>query len=465
MSGLMKSVSGIRGIFGSAINPENTMRFATYFGLMQKRRYPKNKAKIVLARDSRTTGEALAHSIMAGLLSLGIDVIWLGIVATPTLLLSVKDLDALGGICITASHNPAEWNALKFVDANGMFLFPEVMNEYLSFCQSEIGTTIYADWDKMGQKSDCFEASWRHIQKILAIPYVDINKIRNKNYKVVLDSVNGAGGVISPTLLKELGCEVIEINSEPTGYFAHNPEPLPHNLTQICEVVKQNKADIGFATDPDADRLVVINENGECIGEEFSLLLAEKFVLRHKKGDIVTNLSSSMASEDIAKEFGVKVIRTKIGEINVGKAMKEINSPIGGEGNGGIICPEVNFTRDAVAGMALILGYMAERELKLSDLVAEIPKYYFAKEKIEACMEEMDLVMEKVVTQAPYLSNQSMNIDTTDGVKIIFKNAWVHIRKSGTEPIIRVYAEAESEDEAKKICNEIRNIKKHYVKP
>ena len=458
MNELMKSVSGIRGIFGRGINPENVMRFAAQFWMMQKNGNPpypplkrgESKTKIVVGRDSRTTGEALVHAAIAGLLSVGVDVVWLGVVATPTLLLNVKELNAQGGICITASHNPAEWNALKIVDSNGMFLFPEVMNEYLSLLDNEIS---YVNWDEMGTKTEDFDASWRHIAKILTIKYLDVEKIRRSKFKVVLDSVNGAGGVISPTLLRELGCEVIEINSEPTGHFAHEPEPLAKNLIQICEEVKKRKADIGFATDPDVDRLVIIDEKGECVGEEFSLLLAEKFVLRYLKGDIVTNLSSSMASEDIAKEFGVKIIRTKVGEINVGKTMMEIGSPIGGEGNGGIICPEVNYTRDAVAGMALVLGYMAEKGLTISDLVSEIPRYYFAKDAITPSTEEEGVyIMQRAMTIYPEARK-----DTTDGVKIIFDKAWIHIRKSGTEPIIRVYAEAESEQKAKDLCKEVIN--------
>ena len=449
MSELMKSVSGIRGIFGSAITPENVMRFAAHFGSLQKRRSVqgrKGRTKIVVGRDSRTTGDALSHAAIAGLLSVGVDVVWIGIVATPTLLLNVKELNAQGGICITASHNPAQWNAMKFADANGMFLFPEVMSEYLDMLDKEVE---YVNWDEMGVKSEDFDASWNHIKKILSIGYLDLEAIRKKKYKVVLDSVNGAGGVISPTLLREFGCEVIEVNSEPTGYFAHEPEPLAKNLTQICEEVKKHKADIGFATDPDVDRLVIIDENGVCVGEEFSLLLAEKFILRHRRGDIVTNLSSSMANEDIAKEFGVDVIRTKVGEINVGKQMLAISSPVGGEGNGGIICPEVNYTRDAVVGMALILGYMAERGGAISGLVAEIPKYYFAKDKIETSAEKLELIMDKAMK---VYSNAK--IDLTDGVKIVFDKAWVHIRKSGTEPIIRVYVEAESEAKAQDLCKE-----------
>ena len=447
MNKLMKSVSGIRGVFGESITPENITKFAAQFAYFQKNRHTEKNQKIIVGRDSRTTGDALAHAVMAGILSVGLDVIYLGIVSTPTVLLTVKELEAIGGIVITASHNPAEWNAMKFVDQNGMFLFPEIMNNFL--CECEKNNYSYANWDAIGSRYDYFDATWMHIQKILSIPYLNLEDIRNKNYKVVIDSVNGAGGVISPTLLRELGCDVIEINSEPTGYFAHPPEPLAKNLEQICLEVKKNKADIGFATDPDVDRLVIVDESGCCIGEEYSLLLAEKFVLKHKKGDIVTNLSSSIASDDIASEYGVKVVRTAIGEIHVGKMMLEIDSPIGGEGNGGIICPEVNYTRDAVTGMALILGYITERGLKISELVNEIPKYFIAKDKIDADIEN---IFEKVVD---YFKEEK--IDCTDGVKISFKKAWVHIRKSGTEPIIRIYAEAETQTEAYNLIDKVKD--------
>ena len=477
MNELMKSVSGIRGIFGKGINPENVTKFAAHFGLFQmqrnqpiilieRRQYPsqplppgvpdrrknpqfRKKIKIAVGRDTRSTGEALANAVIAGLLSVGVDVIWLGIVSTPTLLLSVKELEAHGGICITASHNPGEWNALKFIDSNGMFLYPEVMNEFLAKIDKEVQ---YTSFQTMGKLTKDWDATERHIKKILSISYIDVRNIRHKHFKVVLDSINGAGCVISATLLKELGCEVIEINSEPNGLFAHPPEPLSHNLTQLCEAVKDHKADIGFATDPDVDRLVIIDENGICIGEEYSLLLAEKFILSAVPGIIVTNLSSSMASEDIAREFKIKVIRTPIGEINVGKKMKEIRSPVGGEGNGGIICPEVNYTRDALAGMALILGYLAESGKQISQLAAKIPKYYIAKDKIQLQADSIDLLLSKVEQLFP-----KTTIDKTDGVKFIFEKSWVHIRKSGTEPIIRVYAEADTQEKAEALCRDVIN--------
>lgn len=438
MSKLMVSVSGIRGIFGDTLTPEIAMRYAAHFGNFCER------GKIIVGRDSRVTGPAMFNAVTAGLLSVGCEVVDLGIVSTPTVLLAVEESDAAGGISVTASHNPAEWNAMKFVGSNGMFLFPENADSFLNSLPKPVK---YVGWDKIGKLSYDPQASKRHIEKILQISYLDIENIKAKKFKVVIDCVNGAGGVIAPALLRELGCEVIELNCEPTGIFAHVPEPLNKNLGDLEKAVAAHQADLGFATDPDVDRLSIVDETGKCIGEEFSLLLAEKFVLSKVKGDIVTNLSSSMASEDIAAEFGVKVHRTKVGEINVGKKMKELKSPVGGEGNGGIICPEVHYTRDAPAGMALILGYLAERDEPLSKLAREIPHYYFAKDKIKVEPENLDKIMAKV----PQLFTD-YRLDTTDGIKVLGNKFWIHIRKSGTEPIIRVYVESETPEKSEQIC-------------
>ncbi|MCB5230248.1 MAG: phosphoglucosamine mutase [Candidatus Cloacimonas sp.] len=436
MSKLMVSVSGIRGVFGEGITPEVVMKYASHFGVFCKR------GTIVVGRDSRTSGETLRNAVVSGLLSVGCKVVDLGIVSTPTLLLAVEESDAKGGICITASHNTAEWNALKLIDENGLFLFPERAKALFATFENEIE---YAEWDNLkGVKYD-YKAAARHIYRILKIPYIDLEKIRSREFKVVLDSVNGAGGTISPFLLDQLGCEVIELNTEPTGHFAHDPEPLAKNLTQICQAVKEHKADLGFATDPDVDRLSIISEKGEAIGEEYSLLLATDYVLSKNKGDVVTNLSSSMAFEDIANKYGVNVHRTKVGEINVGKKMIEVKSPIGGEGNGGVICPEVHYTRDAPAGMALILGLLAERGKKVSELVEEIPKYYICKERIEVEPSKLDRVMEKAE-----LLFADRKLDRTDGLKVIGDDYWIHIRKSGTEPIVRIYVESVSQEDADK---------------
>lgn len=436
----MVSVSGVRGIFGESLTPEIAMKYAAHFGIFC------NRGKIIVGRDSRVTGPAMFNAVTAGLMSVGCDVVDLGIVSTPTVLLAVEESDASGGISITASHNPAEWNALKFVGANGMFLFPENADTFINSLDKPVD---YVSWERIGKMSSDPDGSKRHIDKILQISYLDIEKIRAEKFKVVLDCVNGAGGVIAPVLLRSLGCEVIELNCEPTGIFAHTPEPLNKNLGDLEKAVAAHKADLGFATDPDVDRLSIVDETGKCIGEEFSLLLAEKFILSKVKGDIVTNLSSSMASEDIAAKFGVQVHRTKVGEINVGKKMQEIKSPVGGEGNGGIICPEVHYTRDAPAGMAIILGYLSERNEPISKLAIEIPHYYFAKDKIKVDPAELDNIMAKV----PEIF-ADYELDTTDGIKVLGDKFWIHIRKSGTEPIIRVYVESETAEKSEKICAE-----------
>ena len=440
MSNLMVSVSGIRGVYGQSLTPEIVMKYAAHFGVFCQR------GTVVIARDSRTTGELLTHAVISGLLSVGCNVISLGIASTPTLLLAVEQLQADGGICITASHNPAEWNALKLCNKNGMFLFPEDAAEFLKLAACPL---TYAHWDKVGKMTVDKEATKRHIEKILSIPYINYPRIKNRRFKVVLDSVNGAGGTISPLLLSALNCKLIEINSEPSGFFAHNPEPLNQNLTQLKDKVRECKADIGFATDPDVDRLAIIDENGDPIGEELSLQLAAKYVLNKQRGDIVTNLSTSMALDDIASQAGVILHRTKVGEINVGKKMLELKSPIGGEGNGGIICPEVHYTRDAPAGMALILAYLAESEKTVSELVSEIPKYFFTKDKIVTSPDNLDLVMKRAEDYS-----KGLQIDKTDGLKIIGDKYWIHIRKSGTEPIVRIYVEADSKERSEAICHE-----------
>ncbi len=439
-SKLMIGISGIRGIFGETLLPEDVIRIAAHFGNFS------GSGKIIVGRDSRTTGQAMFNAVSSGLISVGCDVIDLGIVSTPTVLLKVEESDAIGGISITASHNPAPWNAMKFIGQEGMFLFPEKAAEFIKLLKNPVE---YTSWGEIGSIQSDNMATREHINKILNIPYLNISAIKAKKYKVVIDSVNGAGGLISPLVLKELGCEVIELNSEPTGIFAHEPEPLNKNLTQLEEAVIKHQADIGFATDPDVDRLAIVANNGLALGEEYSLLLAEKYVLDKIKGDIVTNLSSSMASDDIAAEYGVKVHRTRVGEINVGKLMKEIGSPIGGEGNGGIICPEIHYTRDAPAGMALILGFMAESDKTILDLAALIPKYYFAKDKIVTNPEKLNKLMEK--TEIVFADSQ---IDRTDGIKIIGTDHWIHIRKSGTEPIIRIYVESRSQERSQKLCRE-----------
>lgn len=441
MGELVKSVSGIRGIFGESLTPELTLKYAAHFGIF------KNRGKILIGRDSRTSGQTIRHSVIAGLLGVGVEVVDLGIVPTPTLLLAVEESDAKGGIVITASHNPAEWNALKLVDENGMFLTPENSKNFLEQVNKKVN---YNKWDNLGKLRHDNNSIERHIQKILKIPMTDLEEIINSKYKVVIDSVNGAGGLISPRLLKKLGCEVIEINSEPNGFFSHEPEPLNKNLKQLEEAVIKHDADLGFATDPDVDRLSVVSDKGKAIGEELTLILAEMLVLSKKKGAIVTNLSSSMASEDIAEEFDSNVIRTKVGEINVGLKMKEVKSPVGGEGNGGVIIPDVHYTRDALAGMAVILALLTHKKKKISTLVDSIKKYSIYKTKVN-----FDPDTGYKILRSLEKLYEDKKIDKTDGLKIIAENYWVHIRKSGTEPVLRIYVESESLSKSKNIADKV----------
>jgi phosphomannomutase len=451
MSKLIASVSGVRGIFGETLNPIVASQYASHFGqfIAQESVNPpsNHRPRIVVGRDSRTTGKAMLYAIISGLISTGCEVIDLGIVPTPTVLLNVKKHSAQGGISITASHNPPQWNAMKFIDGDGMFLHPDKAFNFLNSLEEEIK---WKDWQNIGSVAEDTDAINYHIERILAIPWLNVEQIRSRKFRVVLDSVNGAGGLASPLLLKALGCEVIEINSEPTGFFAHTPEPLNENLHQLEEAVKIHNADLGFATDPDVDRLAIVDEKGQCIGEEYSVALAELFVLPKKLGDIVVNLSSSMLSDYIARKFGVEVHRTKVGEIYVGKLMRELNSPIGGEGNGGIICPDINYTRDALTGMAIILGLLAETNQKLSDIVNSLPRYYIAKAKVELPKEMMSQVLEML----PSLLSD-YELDFQDGIKAIAPDHWIHIRKSGTEPVIRVYAESDSLQRSELLCKDI----------
>ncbi len=444
MSKLMTGVSGVRGVFGDTLTPPIVQKYVASFAALQQRTH--GKGRIIVGRDSRTSGQAMLHNIVATILSMGLDVTDLGVVSTPTVLLAVEESDAIGGIAITASHNPPEWNAMKFVDQDGMFLAADKAAAFLGSVEAAIA---WADWQSIGAFDADQGAIDRHIKKILAIPYLNVEQIRARKLRVVLDSVNGAGGLISPQLLQALGCTVIGINTEPSGIFAHPAEPLNQNLTQLEEAVKEHQADLGFATDPDVDRLSIVDEHGACIGEELSVVLAQCFVLPKNPGDIVVNLSTSMMSDDIAAQFGVKVHRTKVGEINVGKKMQELKSPIGGEGNGGIICPEVHYTRDAPVGMALILGLIAESGKTVSELVNELPKYYFAKDKVELAQSQMESAMARV---PGILAGYS--IDDQDGIKGSKDKHWIHIRKSGTEPIIRVYVESPSQEFSDQLCRE-----------
>src|SRR4030067_745590 len=349
-SNLIFSISGLRGLVGDGLTPTLVDKYASAFGYS-------SKGKIVIGRDTRNTGEMIKNLVISSLVAAGCEVIDIGICPPPTVELAVLDLKAQGGIVITASHNPIEWNALKFINSEGMFITEAQKNKIEKLAQNE--TVKYSVWDKIGKMSkDSFQIE-KHINKILNLSLVNQEKIREKRFKVVIDCVNGAGSFASQVLLEKLGCEVIKINCQNTGTFPHPPEPVPSNLTQLCDTVRQYQADIGFANDPDADRLAIVSEKGEAIGEEYNLVLATKYVLSKKRGPVVVNLSTTKMIDDIARMYNSPVHRTKVGEANVGLKLKQVKGVIGGGGNGGVILPEMDYGRDALVGLSLILSYLA----------------------------------------------------------------------------------------------------------
>ena len=450
---LMIGVSGVRGVVGKSLTPDILTQYSSAFGNLCK------SGKVVVGRDSRISGEMAKSAVLSGLLSTGCQVIDLGICATPTVEIAVEELKADGGIIITASHNPIEWNALKFVGSDGIFLNEK--NSQKLFDLVKNNNVIYKPWNKLGKI--CLDDSWskRHIDKILQLSYINVGKIKKRKFRVVLDCCNGAGGVVSPHLLRGLGCEVIELNCVPNGMFPHDPEPIPRNLVSLCQAVKRNKADLGFANDPDVDRLAIVSENGMPLGEEATLALATKFILSCKPNSnvvrrppvwVVTNISTSRMIDDIADEYGSKVYRTKVGEAHVARKLKEVKGVIGGEGNGGVILPELHYGRDALIGMALILEYLTESNKSIGQLASELPPYFMAKKKAKLTPSfEKNLVRLK----RKYSGGK---IDTLDGLRIDFQDSWMQIRKSNTEPQVRVIAEARTKEQAKRLVSDALRI-------
>ncbi|MBD3290694.1 phosphoglucosamine mutase [candidate division KSB1 bacterium] len=439
MSRLMVSVSGIRGIIGEGLTPSEVIKYTQAFGTYV------GSGKVVVGRDSRVTGEMVKSAVISGLLAVGCDVIDIGICPTPTVQMAVEKLKARGGIAVTASHNPIEWNALKLIDSSGLFVDEEQGKKVIEY--AEKSNFNYVIWEKIGKIDHYKNAIQDHINAILKLKYIDPDLIRSKEFKVVADCVNGAGGTTVPQLLRELNCDVITINEEPNGLFPRAPEPVPENLSELCEKVKSVKADIGFAVDPDVDRLAVVSENGVPLGEEYTLALAVNYIAQKKRGPIVVNASVSKVIDDLAEKYHSKVIRTKVGEIHVATRMRKENAAIGGEGNGGVILPELHLGRDAPLGIALTLQQLAEFGGKISDLQKKLPQYYQVKRKINLDQVEPEQVMEKIVDE---FSDEK--IDRTDGIKILWDNEWVHIRPSNTEPIIRVMSEAKTQEQAEAIC-------------
>lgn len=446
---LMVSISGLRGIVGESLIPEVVVKYAAAFAEYC------GGGKIVLGRDGRATGKIIANIASSTLLAMGCDVLALGVCPTPTVQLAVDHAGAAGGIAITASHNPIQWNGMKFIGSRGMFLDADEHNRLREIAANQKPT--YARWKEIGIYSSDDSFVQKHIEKVLGLQYINVDQIKKRAFKVVVDCINAAGGVIVPELLRRLGCSVVEMNCDVSGIFSHNPEPLPENLHALRARVREENADLGVAVDPDVDRLVLITEKGEDFGEEYTITSVVKFVLgkhaqlSNSKPTVVVNLSTTRAVDDVAKHFGAKIIRTPVGEIYVTKKMKEINALIGGEGSGGVILPEAHYGRDAVVGIALVLQMLAEFGGTLSELKRSLPQYFILKSRIGIDTDNPDAILLGIKNR--FESNGTVNTD--DGVKIDFSDAWVHLRKSNTEPIIRIIAEATTQLRAENLVKEL----------
>lgn len=459
---LIKSISGIRGTIGGAPNenltPVDTVKYAAAYGTFLKNQHPNKHLKVVIGRDARISGEMIQNLVVSTLIGLGIDVLDLGLSTTPTVEIAVPMEKADGGIILTASHNPKQWNALKLLNNKGEFLNAEEGALILALADKE--DFSFAEVDALGsiQKNDAYIDI--HIDEVLKLSLIDVETIKKGNFKVVVDGVNSSGGIAIPKLLEELGVEVVKLYCNPTGDFPHNPEPLKEHLKDICALVVKEKADFGVVVDPDVDRLAFISEDGEMFGEEYTLVACADYVLGKTPGNTVSNLSSTRALHDVTEKHGGTYTAAAVGEVNVVAQMKSVNAIIGGEGNGGIIYPESHYGRDALVGTALFLMLMAERGGKVSELRKSYPSYFMSKKKIELTPSiNVDKILE---TMAAVYDHEDPS--TIDGVKIDFANTWVHLRKSNTEPIIRVYTEApsqkEADDLANKIISEIKSITK-----
>ena len=445
--GLMVSVSGVRGRVGEALTPEVVAKFAAGFGAWALARAG-GKARVVVGRDSRVSGPMFQAVVHAALQSVGCDVLDVGMVPTPTVQLAVEHHHADGGLAITASHNPIEWNALKFIAPSGLFLDAAEGAEMRKIVDGNIPR---ATWDKLGTVTHDKDAAREHIERILALPFLDVSGIRKKGFRVGLDCVRGAGGAFMPVLLELLGCKLATINMEPDGRFPRPPEPVAENLGELQKLVQDSHCDIGMAVDPDVDRLALVSDEGVAIGEDYTLALAAKEVLRHRKGVIVTNLSTSLIVDDIAREAGTRVIRAPVGEVNVATRMRAENAPVGGEGNGGVILSELHLGRDAPVGAALMLQLLLEEGRPLSKIVASYPHYIIVKDKLDRPTAPLDTVYEALKRAFP-----DAEVDTQDGLKLTWPDRWVHIRPSGTEPIVRVIAEAPSAEDAANLVRDFR---------
>lgn len=443
---LIKSISGIRGTIGGragdTLNPLDIVKFTSAYATFIRKNRPNGSNKIVVGRDARISGYMVKNVVCGTLMGMGYDVINIGLTTTPTTELAVRWSGADGGIIITASHNPRHWNALKLLNNEGEFLTASEGAEVLDIAERE--DFDYADVDHLGCYSDDASFNQRHIDSVLALKLVDVEAIRNAHFKVVVDSINSVGGVILPDLLKALGVEYKFLNSEPNGDFAHNPEPLEKNLGGIMDEMAVGKYDLGIVVDPDVDRLAFICENGTMFGEEYTLVSVADYVLSHTPGNTVSNLSSTRALRDVTEKYGGKYMASAVGEVNVTTQMKAVHAVIGGEGNGGVIYPESHYGRDALVGIALFLSSLAHKGCTASELRKSFPTYFIAKNRIDLTPStDVDAILAKV---KDLYKNETVN--DIDGVKIDFADKWVHLRKSNTEPIIRVYSEAATPEEA-----------------
>ena len=449
---LMVGVSGIRGVVGGAFSPGVALDYVSAY-VTYLRHKGLDTPKVLLARDTRPTGDMMRHVVLAALTAGGCRVIDLGIATTPTLQLAIPYHGADGAICITASHNPVEWNALKFFQPNGMYLDKSMGGDVVNYNTSK--QFVFNDWRGMGRVESDEGATRRHLDQVLN--FVDADLIRAKKFKVVLDGCCGAGNQISPQLLRELDCELIHINADLSGVFPHNPEPLNENLQQLAQKVKEHGADIGFAHDADADRVAMVTDEGEPIGEDYSLVWAVAHVLKNRRqGPVVTNLSTSMAVEAVAREFGCEVFRAPVGDINVSSMMHEVGAVIGGEGNGGVIMPDFQYGRDGIAALALTLEFLAQSEQSAADLNRTIPRFHIIKSTVDFPGQHVRALMAWLKSK-----EKTAQFDERDGLKILWHKgeelqSWAHIRPSGTEPFVRVICEARTEAEARRIQKTMR---------
>ena len=457
---LIKSISGIRGTIGGVVGdnltPVDAVKFASAYGTFLKNNSNKEKLTVVVGRDARISGPMIHNLITNTLIGLGIDIIDLGLSTTPTVEIAVPLEKADGGIILTASHNPKQWNALKLLNSKGEFLSAAEGELILKIAEEE--SFVFSEVDHLGTISENDAYMDIHVDEVLNLPLVDADSVAKRKYKVVVDAVNSSGGIIIPKLLEQMGVEVVKLYCEPNGHFPHNPEPLKEHLGDICKLVLEEKADFGIVVDPDVDRLAFISNDGEMFGEEYTLVACADYVLSKTPGNTVSNMSSSRALRDITNKHNGSYQASAVGEVNVVELMKATNAIIGGEGNGGIIYPELHYGRDSLVGVALFLTYLANQEKTVAELRASYPQYYMSKNKIELTPQiDVDAIL--VAMTEKY---KSEDITTIDGVKIDFAENWVHLRKSNTEPIIRIYTEAKTQDEADalalRIIAEIKGI-------